>query len=1028
VLSLPAKLRVLLNATFELYLGTKQSIVMREGTSRINNTNIGNAIYVSPKRIFAHDNVPMLEGQNGAGLLRSTDVGVVQVTPSSDVVTSDPYFLRAGSVTSDVGGYMPRRVAVDNPSQPQGHDCAITADGAYTCWVWEERTDVGSIVSAVRVVVVREADKTQVYNQLYWNTPLFVGGTATRSNPRVIWVNSPAPKFYVYCAVWNVGATQFYIENISLAAATDYAVASAESQVWASSVGVPVVGVLTADLPMFDADVGQDHTSIGIVARDNDAATTLEFMEVDSTDGVTITHNHRQNPGSPPDALTCLITNDGTDIRINGLYTTAGTAGSVLCSAMVFGTAAFTAAALAGSGPMSTGRIVAVDIFWGQPGSFQILFDGGSAGTFHIYETTLYSSSVDKALGSQIDVGSVLAGWLIHGRPVLGPGSLYYCTLMIPDPDGATVFLTPIDTFFFQGLGSACVLARIAAGEVGYVYDYFTTKMRVPALLPGAIPTKMTIPVQRWVQDLRLAGSAVITPLVQSRVDIDIDSQLGNLEIDGLNLLAGSCPQGYDGHAFNEALFHHPPVLWSATAVAGADNFTAGDHYVIYCEEWQDSQGRLHQGPPSTSKKITVAGANDSLSAVVTGTPSQKAGKQLVPYLTAAGAGAAGPFYRCYSPNGAGLTDTDLVKGDPLYTSGASGEELPNDPVPAHRQACVWQNRVWLSTGDGRIYYSKTLDPAFPPAFSAQFFRRVPTAFGRDVSIQPLGDRLLVICESKVGFIYGSGPTATGDADNYSEVLPLIENVGGVWAAPLSSIVAPEGVWFQSQFGLRLISGGGQLARDEDSDIGSELDPDISPGDTLTAVASPTKEQIRFYSSGAGCCFVWDQQWRQWSRFTFTTGAAPSACLANDTFYHLAADTFVYKEDSTVVTDNGTAYTAQIITNPIQLAGIQGFQRLYRMLLLGQGVPADVQTLTLQGAYDYDSVFSNLASSADITLNSSGVLQTELHFARQKCQSIALEINWKPKTSAYRMRLIDLALRVGVKRDHAKVPSSKRIS
>jgi hypothetical protein len=145
-----------------------------------------------------------------------------------------------------------------------------------------------------------------------------------------------------------------------------------------------------------------------------------------------------------------------------------------------------------------------------------------------------------------------------------------------------------------------------------------------------------------------------------------------------------------------------------------------------------------------------------------------------------------------------------------------------------------------------------------------------------------------------------------------------------------------------------------------------------------------------------------------------------------------------YTDESTYIDVNDAGSTianivAVVETPWLAMAGIQGFQRAYRMELLFQdlngseGAPMFGNLVTYRD-FD-DSVETENASftyitNPDFTTKSRGQIQH--HFAQQKCESIKLKLSFYSE-GATRFRLTALSLQVGVKPGMFRMSSSSRI-
>jgi hypothetical protein len=149
--------------------------------------------------------------------------------------------------------------------------------------------------------------------------------------------------------------------------------------------------------------------------------------------------------------------------------------------------------------------------------------------------------------------------------------------------------------------------------------------------------------------------------------------------------------------------------------------------------------------------------------------------------------------------------------------------------------------------------------------------------------------------------------------------------------------------------------------------------------------------------------------------------AAPSAWyyFRSGTTYNSAAyrDDYDGSNDYTydfeyLSADSGRRIFSWLRTSLLALAGIQGFQRVYRAQIIGGGTG-----VTGAGMY---ATFSD--GSVD-EASWAGGFEFEHLFSLQKCESIQLEFWW---TAATRKHLTALNLLVGVKSDYARLPSGQR--
>ena len=166
------------------------------------------------------------------------------------------------------------------------------------------------------------------------------------------------------------------------------------------------------------------------------------------------------------------------------------------------------------------------------------------------------------------------------------------------------------------------------------------------------------------------------------------------------------------------------------------------------------------------------------------------------------------------------------------------------------------------------------------------------------------------------------------------------------------------------------------------------------------------------------------------------------AVYADDRYYHLSnysttTPLMRYTDETAYadVNDAGTTaseFTGYVETVWLSMAGIQGFQRVYRLMLLGRVLGWTNGSHNIDGAIGYDFDITSpptteTFSSGNLTPSANGLVQLQHHFAKQKCESIKIGVSFKPKAGQLgRLRLTDLTLQVGVKSGYNKLPSSAR--
>ena len=792
--------------------------------------------------------------------------------------------------------------------------------------------------------------------------------------------------------------------------------------------------------PLMDAAIHQGQ-GYCITARDADF-TGIVRMRLISLAHTPATASTSAAPATALSSLTAHVTHSGGVATGHAIYGAgANLRGYRLPSNTGVMSAETTIRTLTGV----VGRVVVTDV----GSAIHIILDQLTA-TSDTYATTyLINATTAHAFTSQTAIST---NCFVDGRSFSMRSRNFVPMVFTSNANQSTHFLLDI-TEAAENLGVATTakpsfVSRLDYGEVA-ASGYGTA---LGARIRGSHASMVTY--AKYETDLRLAGTTNVTRIVLAAAKFAPTEQLGEAEINGLALLAGAMPLVCDGAQIVEEGFHWGPevqggvALTPVTTNTGVYTFpnTTGTYSIVFTEGWMDAQGNWHESAIGNEHTLTITAGSGLLDINPTfiRPPSLKSDRMLTMYRTLRSSTDTSLYLAHAGDLSSGtvieVLDAALASGEQIYTAGGV---LPNTPAPACRHVSVFQKRLVLAgCGDGsRIHWSKQTTPGYGVEFSSgdpTHQTQVPADKGRAVATKEMDDRLVILCENGVGIIGGQGPAPTGTSGQYSDFSSIITETGCSWDSPKSVIRGPEGVWFRSPFGLRLVSRSGSLARGQDGkQVGAEVDPLVSG--TVVAVAGDAKQQLRFYQS-SGTVLVWDYQWQQWTRFTGFANV--DACYADDRYYHLSnysttSPLLRYTSNSVVldVNDAGTAlqiYTSVAETPWLSFAGIQGFQRVYRLMLLwGQPrVGGEDWSVTLRTYLNFEPT---AAETATVTVpppsSSSRGSQLQHHFQHQKCEAMKIRIEIAPASAGAAdgsFRLTDLTLQVGLKGGYFKVPSSQR--
>jgi hypothetical protein len=221
------------------------------------------------------------------------------------------------------------------------------------------------------------------------------------------------------------------------------------------------------------------------------------------------------------------------------------------------------------------------------------------------------------------------------------------------------------------------------------------------------------------------------------------------------------------------------------------------------------------------------------------------------------------------------------------------------------------------------------------------------------------------------------------------------------------------------------------------SDVQGFNDLTVMSGDLVQ-----DETEVRFLTSD-GVTLSYDYLHKAWS--TFTNHQGIDADIWQGTYTYLRLDGKVYKQ-STGFKDDQSEIKLRIGTAWFKFAGIQGYQRVRRFMILGNYFSSHIARVSI--GYDYEPYFTDrmLFRAGDVINTTTwgsddfwgdsefwgdgadAVYQFRGHMPRQKCESVRFLIeDLATGTPGEGYSINDMALEVGIKRGLNKLRSSKTI-
>lgn len=621
--------------------------------------------------------------------------------------------------------------------------------------------------------------------------------------------------------------------------------------------------------------------------------------------------------------------------------------------------------------------------------------------------------------------------------------------------DNQTYALTAYDSiyqptyFLIDSTGSVVAKAHPGTAEGAFDRDDAYDHLMLPSVsLVGDSGIRIATRERRVLdsssgQLFTLAGVSSLT------IDLDHEAAWSRAEL-GSNLhTGGGILRAYDGtrpveHGFN--LF--PEGVSLSTSAAGS-TYTYS-YVVVY--EWTDGQGGVHRSAESIPATITSAnpiGSGGGTSTTTVTVPylalTEKSDIICSVYRTV---NNGTTYYRVTDQDDVvnnpssistthndSITDAALVGRPLLYTTGGVLENIAAPPTHA---MTVHRNRLWLvDSGDPlTLWYSKIVKAGAPVEFTDSFTLRIDGRGGDVTALGSLDDKLIIFKSSSIYAVTGQGPDDLGQQNDFSDASRIASDVG--CANPKSLVLTPDGLMFVSTKGIYLLDRGLNVTY-----IGAPVEQWNS--ETITSVVvMPDTNTVRFTLDGTRRVLVYDYLMRQWG--TFTNVNAVDSAIWNGAHVYIMGSGTVRTETPGQFTDDGSYIPMKVKTSHLQFAGLQGFQRVRRVLIIGEKVGAHRLRVSIANNFSPSpsqvemvevsspSVYGGDASwgSGTVYGGESGLHQYRIFPTRQKTQAMQLTIEDVGPTGdadiGEGMSLSGITFEVGVKRGPYRVAASKTLA
>lgn len=480
------------------------------------------------------------------------------------------------------------------------------------------------------------------------------------------------------------------------------------------------------------------------------------------------------------------------------------------------------------------------------------------------------------------------------------------------------------------------------------------------SILPSATLTesgKFIIPTQKKGV-LQAENDKLFTSLGISAYTVDFES-LNNFVTSELGEqlhIVGGVLQSYDGASVNETGMAVFPETISSSLINGG-NLPNGTYQYSVVYAWIDNNGQIHRSAPSIGLEVVISGGGlHNVQLVIPTLRITKKENVFIEVYRTENAGTL--FYKVTSNTSLTLndktvdtityvdtkTDAQILSGEILYTTGGV---LENIAPPSASMITTWKNRLVIKSSDepNVLLYSKIRNEGYPVEFSDTLRIVVDPRGGDITALGVLDDKLIIFKQNSVHMQAGDGPNNLGQQSDFGLPQLITSDAGCV---DVNSVVeTPDGLMFKSKKGIYMISRGASLEY-----VGSEVEK-YNKSRVTAAKLVQDSNQVRFILED-NLCMVYDYFYKQWSTFTNHEGVGATNYQSKFTFAKANGD--IYVENDTKWTDGANAVPMKVVTSWLKLADFQGFQRLYKFLLLGEY--KSKHRLRVKVGYDFNSVFT----------------------------------------------------------------------
>lgn len=556
--------------------------------------------------------------------------------------------------------------------------------------------------------------------------------------------------------------------------------------------------------------------------------------------------------------------------------------------------------------------------------------------------------------------------------------------------------------------------SQVATGPAGEHIAAVTMETRTESVAPSSTATGAT-------------SAIMAIELIAAKHRTAPETELGKpVEFLGSLFTAGGMLGCFDGQTYGHPLFaYYPPFMAIGLGSAGGNLEPSSNYSYRYLYARVDRGSKKWRSDASAPETAATSGTNfkntldlETLRMVDAGT------YQIEVYRTLADAPGA-YFLVATIPNDPTtetiqITDNvaDVDLGEELYTDGGG---LPNQLLPPISHCIEHQGRLFcLEAGTSTVWYSTEADLTHGLIFNEELTNDVGNPADPGTGLAVVGQTIVVLKKNSVWAGGGNGKNALGQGDGYF----FERRDSGVGCSNAASIVqVDDETWFLSNSQR---AGYHKLNAALDAEyVGGGVRRYMSGLTIAGAVAVPHLSQVRLFTV-QGTTLVYDLISKAWGT---NTGQPAHAAIQGytpvaGTVYAHATSFGLVSESTSSYVEAGTAYTGKLRSPWLSIASMRGWERIKRILGVGNPGGAHVVTVRLYADWDETTVIGT-ATKAFTGSETKWDWQVDPKIQKFSALMIEIEITGNPSMTSGPL-VSGVTLLVETKRGLRKNPPGSR--